>query len=153
MDTHFLDKKHLQDLYTYDPETGEVRNRTTRHKAPGGELAGCIASGRVRLRVHGEPVRGADVVWTMMHGSIPEGLCVGYENWALKGYDSLRASNLYLCTRDELMLSHKHGCRISAQEAAAHRAKSIKRQRHINPDSGNKPTLGRPVFVLGRPPE
>lgn len=145
-----LNKQKLRKKFTYDPATGEVRNKRHHYLAPAGALAGTHDKGRIRLRVDGVTQRAADVVWVMMHGNVPEGKKVSYVDWTLTGYDLIKADNLYLCSYEDYCVSLKHGQRMTAVQAAANRKP---RPKHIYPDAEKHEKLGKPVFVLGRPPQ
>ncbi len=71
--THTLEA--LQELLSYDPETGVFRNRVTRNN--NGALAGSIAGaldkdGYVCIAVMGKKYRAHRLAWLFVHGEWPE---------------------------------------------------------------------------------
>lgn len=138
-----FNREELRERFTYNPLTGDLRNKKDKYRAPAGELAGTVAKGRVVVIVHGTKVRAAEVVWTIERGDIPDGMRVSYRDWTITGYRSLKIDNLYLCTQEQYMRDVKHGFTVNARKKTPH---------HINPEADEQPQLRKPVFVLGRPP-
>lgn len=66
--------ERLHELFSYDPETGEIRNRVFRGAtARAGELAGNLGKrGYIRIRIDGKYFYAHRMAWCLMTGSWPE---------------------------------------------------------------------------------
>lgn len=111
---------YLLDVFNYDPETGVFSFRNTdsrmalsQHKRLRTRRAlkpWCgteVLSGRILINVGKRQKQANRLAWIYVHGSIPEGLEVGYitpldpcDRKACGNFAN-RLSNLRLCTRDE----------------------------------------------------
>ena len=88
----------LQALFTYCPDTGELRNRCSRGAAKAGELAGRMASGYLQVQVQGRLLMVNRIAYAIHHGRDPFPLEVDHINRCR--FDN-RACNLRAVTRSE----------------------------------------------------
>jgi hypothetical protein len=66
---HLIDPKKLRELFTYCHHTGELRNKTARHLAPIGAIAGCSRG----VSIDNMLLIRSRVIWAWYTGRWPKG--------------------------------------------------------------------------------
>ncbi len=93
-----LTYEYLHEILTYDPLTGELRNKIDRRKAKAGFLHQAQnTGGYIVINLQGKLRRAQDVIWCMMTGEWPD-LTVDHEDHVPTNN---RWENLRLATRTQ----------------------------------------------------
>lgn len=73
MATNLITQEHLKSLLTYDPNTGELRNRVHRNpRAPKGARAGSLTTdGYISVAIYGRRYQAHRLIWLYMTGEWP----------------------------------------------------------------------------------
>ena len=102
--------KRAHELFSYNHETGELRNKITRGpNAQAGELAGCIKNGTGYQQIiyNYKSYKAHRIIWLMVHGRYPDG-DIDHIN---HDRTDNRIENLRVVTRMENCQNHKRSNR------------------------------------------
>lgn len=70
-----ITKALLEELFEYEPLTGNLIRRTSRGGRKEGSVAGYVVTGGyIKLEVNNEPIFAHHVAWCLYHGEFPKGL-------------------------------------------------------------------------------
>lgn len=88
-------QEKLWELFSYDPDTGDLTNNRTGHVYGKRLKKNCEISPYILAYINNKPYKAHRIIWTMVHGPIPKGMTIDHIN--LDKRDN-RLSNLRLAT-------------------------------------------------------
>jgi len=71
-----LTQSRLQELFSYNPDTGALTRKINAARAKAGDVAGCLdkSTGYLKVNVDGKLYLAHRIVWMYAHGSFPSGV-------------------------------------------------------------------------------
>ncbi len=97
-------QEELWEMFSYEPETGELTNIATGHVCGSRQNQGKGRAFHIQAYIDGVPYQAHRIIWTMVNGPIPEGMTIDHIN--LDSRDN-RLSNLRLATMRQQMQNRR----------------------------------------------
>jgi len=111
-------QEELWEMFSYEPETGELTNIATGHVYGSKKKPGVKQDRHIRVYIDGVAYQAHRIIWTMVNGPIPKDMTIDHIN--CDGRDN-RISNLRLATMRQQLQNRREWGQTGVKGVYIHR--------------------------------